>query len=418
MWRIASSLCVSHQERYLDVALGRLFPKPNSSPAWLARVCALAVSGQPQAAALLAQDVAKVCCGDARILLCCAELLQEQGREEVHEQLRLTEKALGLGLPLGLKKAAHLQLALALERKSRQSGSDLGPAIREVEAALEADPSDCMALYQLARLKALACAPAEDIVALGQRALQAGGLSLGPAWAVIAVARASQQQHEKAIAAIDAGLAECGPGAASLLLSLKVQVLLAGDEPAKALEALQQLMAHVQRGTANPEAADSDMSARLSAAEADMWAQGVHVFLALGQRTDAQFCVDRALSLRPLGADSHYVAGLVHEERGDLQAAIAAFEQAISLDSDHADAQMHLGAMHHRRGAAGDYVVARSLLVSGLKHRPNSSFGWYYLGLVNRAEDRLEEAEEHLKTAVSLQSVVPGLPYMLPHTLF
>lgn len=48
----------------------------------------------------------------------------------------------------------------------------------------------------------------------------------------------------------------------------------------------------------------------------NLWGQGVYVFLALKQLKDAQFCVDRALSLQPSSATSHYLAGLLHEAWG------------------------------------------------------------------------------------------------------
>lgn len=72
------------------------------------------------------------------------------------------------------------------------------------------------------------------------------------------------------------------------------------------------------------------------------------------------------------------------QEEAAPEAALQSFETAMAIDPRHSDAEIRCGALYRRRGQPGDLVTARSLLVSGLKHKPNSLCGWYNLGLIDR----------------------------------
>jgi hypothetical protein len=75
---------------------------------------------------------------------------------------------------------------------------------------------------------------------------------------------------------------------------------------------------------------------------------------------------------------------VVVQEEADPAAALKSFETAMAIDPRHSDAEIHCGALYRRRASPGDLTIARSLLSSGLKHKPNSLVGWYNLGLIDR----------------------------------
>mmetsp|Transcript_18751 Transcript_18751/g.52192 ORF Transcript_18751/g.52192 Transcript_18751/m.52192 type:complete len:509 (+) Transcript_18751:265-1791(+) len=414
MWHLTLALSVAHHYAFLGNLLSQAFPSMSENPsAWEVKVQAQEAAGKRAEALQTVRNIVRF--NDQAIMpkLQCARLSREMGKEldlEVSCARAALEKATGTGW----KRAGHLALGLALEAQAGQCGGDYSDAIAEVSMALQLDPHDCKLNYHLARMKALAGYPPQEVASLAVNGLQAGGAVLGPLWAVLALARASEGDFEKAIKGLDAGLYESGPAHASLLLVTKIQVLLAADEPHQALETLQQLMAHVQRGTAHIESVDPVMRKVLEKEEARMWEQGVHVFLALEQAKDAEYCVDRTLALLPHQAESHHVQGLLQQAKGQADKALVSFQTAISINPRHSDSEIRCGALYRERGASGDLIIARDLLVSGLKHRPSSSSGWYNLGLVNRADNRLEEAEEDLRSAVLLQSNVLGLAYLLP----
>jgi len=417
VWHLVLALGIGRHFRFLAGFLGRNFLGEGASYApWAVKACAREASRQTAKALQSMRNLVKLHGEDPRLLLQCAKLCQ-QLEEDPDETMGYAQRALrSEDAPPGLRRTAHVLLGLAHEQRAQRRGEDLSLALAEMQRAAELDGGDCRILYQLGRLKAISCAPAEEVAETAKRALEVGGTTYGPVWMLLAAARAAQKDTGKAVLALDTGVCEAGPAHTSPLLTAKIQVLLAGEEPAKALEALQQLMAHVQRGTAHSDAVDGATREALNKEEAAMWIQGVHVFLALKQPTDAQFCVDRVLSLQPYAADSHYVAGLLQEEAAP-EAALQSFETAMAIDPRHSDAEIRCGALYRRRGQPGDLVTARSLLVSGLKHKPNSLCGWYNLGLIDREEGRLDEAEEDLRTAVALQGSNPSLSHMLPRLL-
>lgn len=417
IWHLALALGVSGHSKFLATFLGRNYLGEGSNyDVWVVKAAALEGSGQHEKALQSMRNLVKLHAEDPRLLLQCAKLCQ-QLEVDPDETISYARRALACtDIPPGLKRTGHVVMGLAYELRAQRCGDDLSSALAELQVAADLDPLDYRILYQLGRLKAISCVPPEEVAHIAKQALEVGGATYGPIWMLLAVARASQKETNKAVLVLDTGVREAGPAHTSQLLRAKTRILLAAEEASKALEALQQLMAHVQRGTAHTEAMDDVARDALNKEEAAMWILGVHVFLALKQPTDAQFCVDRVLSLQPYSADSHFVAGLLQEE-ADPAAALKSFETAMAIDPRHSDAEIHCGALYRRRASPGDLTIARSLLSSGLKHKPNSLVGWYNLGLIDRDEGRLEESEEDLRTAATLQETNPDLSCILPRVL-
>ncbi len=86
-------------------------------------------------------------------------------------------------------------------------------------------------------------------------------------------------------------------------------------------------------------------------------AELVRALLAAGSPEDAE----KALSSVPSGADREYLAGAIHEAKGNVEPAIKALEAALEADHDHIEAAFKLGVLLDRIGddelAAEHYLV-------------------------------------------------------------
>jgi tetratricopeptide (TPR) repeat protein len=101
----------------------------------------------------------------------------------------------------------------------------------------------------------------------------------------------------------------------------------------------------------------------------------------------------------PESAALHNVLGLALAERGQLDAAIVEFRQALQFDPDSAPTHWHLGAALASRGAA---VEATAHLARSVELDPGNSQAHGDLGLVLAAQGRLDEAARHLERAIAL----------------
>jgi tetratricopeptide (TPR) repeat protein len=59
---------------------------------------------------------------------------------------------------------------------------------------------------------------------------------------------------------------------------------------------------------------------------------------------------ERVLDDHPGFADLHYLVGLVHERRGDLDAAATSFERALAINPRYAECALALSTVYERRG--------------------------------------------------------------------
>ena len=101
----------------------------------------------------------------------------------------------------------------------------------------------------------------------------------------------------------------------------------------------------------------------------------------------------------PESADVHNVLGIALAERGQLDAAVAEFRQAVHLAPDSGPTHWHLGAALASRGA---HVEATQHLARAVDLDPANSRAHSDLGLVLAVQGRLDEAVAHLERAVAL----------------
>src|SRR6185295_2735423 len=144
------------------------------------------------------------------------------------------------------------------------------------------------------------------------------------------------------------------------------------------------------------------------------------------QRARAAFKKNMELAtLNPADASAHYNLGLLHQSRGELDAARERFEKAVQIDPDEIDANYQLGriaraqqrysdAIQHFEQvvsrnpahaqyeiwrevaatyiAAGQYEDARTTLEQFLEHRPSDPEGLYLMGRAHAGLGHRREA--------------------------
>jgi tetratricopeptide (TPR) repeat protein len=162
----------------------------------------------------------------------------------------------------------------------------------------------------------------------------------------------------------------------------------------------------------------------------------VHGYLRMYRLQEADACLQAWLQLQPDNAQAHFLQGLMLEQRGALQEALASFRQAVALDAHHDQARLHLSfiltqlhqggeALPHlqylqRRGMdspmlpvylarchyqLGQTDDAERVLHAALEQQPHFAPALADLGKILFETGRRQEAGPFLKEAASL---LPG----------
>ncbi|MBI3047306.1 MAG: fused MFS/spermidine synthase [Acidobacteria bacterium] len=101
----------------------------------------------------------------------------------------------------------------------------------------------------------------------------------------------------------------------------------------------------------------------------------------------------------PESAETHNVLGVALAERGQIDAAIAEFRQALELDANDAAAHWHLGAA---LASGGDAEDATAHLARSVELDPANSQAHSDLGLMLAVQGKFDEAVSHLERALAL----------------
>jgi tetratricopeptide (TPR) repeat protein len=163
------------------------------------------------------------------------------------------------------------------------------------------------------------------------------------------------------------------------------------------------------------------------------------------QRAKAAFRKNMELAtLNPADASAHYNLGLIHQSRGELDAARERFEKAVQIDSEEIDASYQLGriaraqqryadAIQHfeqvvsRNPAhaqyeiwrevaatyigAGQYEDARNTLEQFLEHRPSDPEGLYLMGRAHAGLGHRREATSLMQECIEAVKTAPAFKY-------
>jgi tetratricopeptide (TPR) repeat protein len=149
-------------------------------------------------------------------------------------------------------------------------------------------------------------------------------------------------------------------------------------------------------------------------------------------------------TLNPADASAHYNLGLIHQSRGELEAARERFERALKIDDGEIDASYQLGriARQQRRYAdaiqnfehvvaldpahsqyeiwrevaatyiaAGQFEDARMALDQFLEHRPSDPEGLYLMGRAHAGLGHKREATSLMQACIEAVKTAPAYKY-------
>jgi len=151
-----------------------------------------------------------------------------------------------------------------------------------------------------------------------------------------------------------------------------------------------------------------------------------------------------AATLNPADASAHYNLGLIHQQRGEMEAARERFERAIQIDDDEIDAHYQLGriaraqkrfadAVRHFEQvvsrdtahsqheiwrevgatyiAAGQFEDARDALERFLEQRPSDPEALYLMGRAHAGLGHQREAASSMQACIEAVKTAPAYKY-------
>jgi tetratricopeptide (TPR) repeat protein len=108
---------------------------------------------------------------------------------------------------------------------------------------------------------------------------------------------------------------------------------------------------------------------------------------------------EAATKVSPTFAEAHFNLGLVREEQGRFEEAIASLQKALSLKPRLHGANLFLGVAYYRTNRYGPALAAISKETAAY---PEDSAAWMWEGVIQLAMDRPEEAARSLDKAAAL----------------
>jgi tetratricopeptide (TPR) repeat protein len=151
-----------------------------------------------------------------------------------------------------------------------------------------------------------------------------------------------------------------------------------------------------------------------------------------------------AATLNPADASAHYNLGLIHQQRGEIEAARERFERAIQIDAEEIDAHYQLGriALLQKRNAdavknfeqvvsrdpahsqheiwrevgatyiaADQFEDARDALERFLEHRPSDPEALYLMGRAHAGLGHRREAASSMQACIEAVKTAPAYKY-------
>jgi tetratricopeptide (TPR) repeat protein len=149
-------------------------------------------------------------------------------------------------------------------------------------------------------------------------------------------------------------------------------------------------------------------------------------------------------TLNPADASAHYNLGLIHQSRGELEAARERFERALQIDDGEIDASYQLGRIARQQKryadaiqnfehvvardpaysqheiwrevaatyiAAGQFEDARMALDQFLEHRPSDPEGLYLMGRAHAGLGHKREATSLMQACIEAVKTAPAYKY-------
>jgi protein O-mannosyl-transferase len=132
-----------------------------------------------------------------------------------------------------------------------------------------------------------------------------------------------------------------------------------------------------------------------------------------GQLDAAMRHFREALAIYPLDADAAFGVGRIYDKQGVENDALNWYARATELNGHLANAHLNIGTIHYRRG---DLALAETEFRSGLESEPNSPRLLIGLSLVRAALGDQLQAQENFRRAESMADGDPAIVKLLAQT--
>ena len=137
---------------------------------------------------------------------------------------------------------------------------------------------------------------------------------------------------------------------------------------------------------------------------ADVWLAEVPVRVRARQFTEALQAAERAVTVAPQDAEAHYVKGSVRHVQGNLDAALADYAKALSLDAKHAEALIARAGIFIDRNQLKEAAQTLDQLKTAAPKEPRAS---YLRALVAERDNQPAAAKAALLEVTQLLDPVP-----------
>jgi len=235
-----------------------------------------------------------------------------------------------------------------------------------------------------------------------------------------------------ALTVIDGGLKECNKLYEPLLLVVKARLMISSGSQSDGINLLANACSQLKTKKRSEE--ESPVWEEIEKQQqAILWRELTRMYILTGRMNDAEYGITELERLVPHKPETLSIKGDVHQAQGRIKQAIQLYEVALSIDPNQESAMLSLGIlaldfnffarvwlagklyrvraenlMAKNLDGSSDLIMAQSLLSRLVQVQDSGNYeAWRSLGLICKAQGRLEEAKKHLQYATSLASFSP-----------
>nr|GMC48037.1 protein NPG1 [Ipomoea batatas] len=239
--------------------------------------------------------------------------------------------------------------------------------------------------------------------------LDATGGSVIKGWRFLALVLSAQQRFSEAEVVTDAALDETAKWDQGPLLRLKAKLKTSQSLHTNAIETYRSLLALVQAQKKSYGPLRSAPLLQVEDAkvnEYEVWHGLANLYSSLSRWPDAEICLAKARALVEYSPDTLHIEGVMHERRGEISKAMAAYVNALLLEPNYVPCKILLCALVNKMGPKMQ-PVARTLLSDALRLDPTNRMAWYFMGCVHRKDGRIADAADCFQAASMLEESDP-----------
>ncbi|KAK1277860.1 putative UDP-N-acetylglucosamine--peptide N-acetylglucosaminyltransferase SPINDLY [Acorus gramineus] len=311
-----------------------------------------------------------------------------------------------------LKGAGLRFLGICLQKLAKAASSDhqrtllLSDALKSLHEAINFESHNPDLIFELG-LQYAEYRNTDVALRYAQQFIDVTGGSILKGWKLLALVLSAQRRYPEAEVAIESALDETAKWEKGPLLRIKAKLKEARSLSTEAVETYRSLygLVHAQRKSFGSFRSNSQIE-NDKVNEFEVWHGLASLYSNLSRWKDAEICLEKAKALMPHSADTLHVEGVMLEARGQLDQALAAYKNGLSMDSKHIPCKVSLGSLLWRTGSMS-LPAARSFLSDALSLEPTNRMAWYYQGMVHRDEDRMVDAADCFQAACMLEESDP-----------